>query len=745
MRKIAVSFLFCLFFFLAFYAVPAMAQTATFSKLSPKWNETLWKKDYTYTWTFSWKPYTGGASFNRYIIRFYNNSGSMVKELVVPGGASATSMNIDFTNMSEIQKGNQYYTWSLGAFNNSTLVAESDHLPSSTGTRSGFRVPSYVDLKSYTLNATIQCPANTVLDRNIRPFWAAWTEHQNHPYDFSWSYQSYSKSTKHTVTIKNRTANDSLYFGLESDLSVQKKLYNGSMTTEPLELIPAYDIPWGSNMDAAKIYRGTWFNPYTNMTAWHREKLPTGSYNLTFLIPTPYDKQWCITPECTKNDDCASGACSNNKCGTSICTPTLTAPTNGSVISVAPPTFTWTQCPGAHYSQMSITGGNIAWTSLVQKDTRSYTPGGLTFNSGNTFTWKVRACADSTCTKAGSWVTGTFTYTAAPVCTKTGGVDAFKTGSLTTNASGYTSPVADYCTTKTGTVYSSSVASCDGANCYVAEHSCTGTTPKKEYIRCVNGCANGACVTTCNGQTCSSGQYCHKNVCRQECPASGTCAGDYHCDYGVCVPGRSSSSSSTVAPNATATPFPTAAPDKAGLMFKVKMPDVASTVGTVPNVKLQVRDGGTIVTEASLILQRVSGTDFFRTASPLSLEIPSPKQYTVFLKQQKSIRRSFTVTLAKGQTADCAKDAPDATCGSLGTSHLAPLFSGDSDGFNDGSPGTTRSDSYNKVDAGDASRMIEGYKKNPLPDEPNADFNLDRKIDIFDLAILGKNYGKKGE
>jgi len=41
--------------------------------------------------------------------------------------------------------------------------------------------------------------------------------------------------------------------------------------------------------------------------------------------------------------------------------------------------------------------------------------------------------------------------------------------------------------------------------------------------------------------------------------------------------------------------------------------------------------------------------------------------------------------------------------------------------------------------------MIEGYKANPLPPEPNADFNLDRKIDIFDLAILGKNYGKKGE
>jgi hypothetical protein len=176
-------------------------------------------------------------------------------------------------------------------------------------------------------------------------------------------------------------------------------------------------------------------------------------------------------------------------------------------------------------------------------------------------------------------------------------------------------------------------------------------------------------------------------------------------------------------------------------MFKVKMPDVAATVGTVPNVKLQVRDGGTIVTEASLILQRISGTDFFRTASPLSLEIPTPKQYTVFLKQQKSIRRSFTVTLAKGRLPTAQRMRGRNVRQPW---HIASgtLFSGDSEGSRR-IPGTTRSDSYNKIDAGDASRMIEGYKANPLPPEPNADFNLDRKIDIFDLAILGKNYGKK--
>ena len=32
----------------------------------------------------------------------------------------------------------------------------------------------------------------------------------------------------------------------------------------------------------------------------------------------------------------------------------------------------------------------------------------------------------------------------------------------------------------------------------------------------------------------------------------------------------------------------------------------------------------------------------------------------------------------------------------------------------------------------------------PMPSEPNADFNLDGKIDIFDLGILGKNFGRVG-
>ncbi len=202
---------------------------------------------------------------------------------------------------------------------------------------------------------------------------------------------------------------------------------------------------------------------------------------------------------------------------------------------------------------------------------------------------------------------------------------------------------------------------------------------------------------------------------------------------------------STPPPQPTATPPPAIVEDKAKLMFKVLVPDVAGTIPVLGNVRVQLRDGGNPLDDTRTTLQRIPGTQYFKTLSPLEFEVAGGKAYTIQVKQLKTIRRSFTVTLRKGSIVDCVKDVPDTDCGSLKSPNLAPLFSGDSDGYNDGSNGSTRSDSFNKIDVADLQRIIVGYNTSPIPVEPNADFNLDGKIDIFDLGILGKNFRKSGE
>src|SRR3989339_618692 len=192
----------------------------------------------------------------------------------------------------------------------------------------------------------------------------------------------------------------------------------------------------------------------------------------------------------------------------------------------------------------------------------------------------------------------------------------------------------------------------------------------------------------------------------------------------------------------TATPIPTGSPTKANLLFKVRMPDIPTSIGSVSNVRIQVSGNSSI--RAMTSLQRITGTDTFKTLTPVELDVVGGIQYTVLIKQLHTIRRAFTVTLHVGQTIDCAKNVPDNECGSLKDSHLSPLYGGDSDGFNDGTNGTIPSGSYNKIDVADLQKIVVGYMVVPMPSEPNADFNLDGKIDIFDLGILGKNFGRVG-
>jgi len=182
----------------------------------------------------------------------------------------------------------------------------------------------------------------------------------------------------------------------------------------------------------------------------------------------------------------------------------------------------------------------------------------------------------------------------------------------------------------------------------------------------------------------------------------------------------------------TATPIPSGSPSEgAQLLFKVRLPDISTSVGTVSNVKIEIKNKTETLFDFTTGLQRIQGTDYFSTPAPIEFDIPNGT-YAIYVKQLKTIRRSFTVNLTRGKTIDCTQKNSDTSCQSLGRPELAPLFSGDSDGGG-------------LIDSADLQRLVTGYGASPLPPEPNGDFNLDGKIDVQDLGILGKNFGKKGD
>lgn len=194
----------------------------------------------------------------------------------------------------------------------------------------------------------------------------------------------------------------------------------------------------------------------------------------------------------------------------------------------------------------------------------------------------------------------------------------------------------------------------------------------------------------------------------------------------------------------TATPIPSGTPNASGLLFKVRMPDVAQSVGTVKDVRVLITDKPGTFYDFKIDLQRVQGTDFF-IANPIELDIPDGS-YMVSIKHAKTLSRTFTVRLSKGKTLDCSRKDADTSCESLGRPELAPLFSGDSDGLVDTKTNNgVRANSYNVIDSADLQRVVSGYGASSLPPEPNGDLNLDGKIDVLDLGILGKNFGKKGD
>lgn len=172
----------------------------------------------------------------------------------------------------------------------------------------------------------------------------------------------------------------------------------------------------------------------------------------------------------------------------------------------------------------------------------------------------------------------------------------------------------------------------------------------------------------------------------------------------------------------------------------LRLPDVSPSVNVIEAFRFRIEvyenlGGGSIASPVSPV-QLIRQGDFFRTSAPLTFNLPADKPYIIIIKGDNFIKRVFNnVYLRRGMVLDCSLNAGE--CGELTSQRDFKLFfGGDADGFN------TLSGSYNRVDSADLTILANYFNRNT---PSTADFNMDGKVDIADLEILGRNYTKQGD
>lgn len=187
-------------------------------------------------------------------------------------------------------------------------------------------------------------------------------------------------------------------------------------------------------------------------------------------------------------------------------------------------------------------------------------------------------------------------------------------------------------------------------------------------------------------------------------------------------------------------PQPQPTSGQATLNFLIRLPDVSPSISIIDSSRFRIEvydslGGGSIASPVSPV-QLVRQGDLFRTSAPLTFNLPTDKPYIVIIKGDAFVKRVFNnVSLRRGTLVDCALNAGE--CGDLASQRDFKLFfGGDADGFN------TLSGSYNRVDSADLSMLASYFNRNT---PSTADFNMDGKVDIADLEILGRNYTKQGD
>lgn len=198
----------------------------------------------------------------------------------------------------------------------------------------------------------------------------------------------------------------------------------------------------------------------------------------------------------------------------------------------------------------------------------------------------------------------------------------------------------------------------------------------------------------------------------------------------------------TSGPSQTPTPTVTIAPNAARFRFKIKLADLPLAVDHInaEDVHVTVHDGPTLVQMVNGALLR--GGDYY-VSGDIMLNIPASKTYTISVKTRTTTGQTFAnVNLTQGELRDCSGITLDNNCGELVTVTNADrmLYSGDSDGFDNASG------SYNKVDSADLQTLVTYFNQaaSSLNQSYGVDFNMDGQVNISDLEILARNYGKMG-
>lgn len=186
-----------------------------------------------------------------------------------------------------------------------------------------------------------------------------------------------------------------------------------------------------------------------------------------------------------------------------------------------------------------------------------------------------------------------------------------------------------------------------------------------------------------------------------------------------------------------ATPTPRQVVNSADIQFKLNFPDIAPATSTVSNVKIEVYNGSVLACPSCTQTITFTRKGNYFESPQLSFPLKQTMPYTVVVKQQKTLRRSYKFVFLQWEKLLNCTSGINSGCGQLLSEIDArPMLSGDVDGGMDSTNSgfnVINEVDLNKVEASTQSRSDEG------------DVNFDGVTDVKDVGIVGKNFNKKGD
>lgn len=186
----------------------------------------------------------------------------------------------------------------------------------------------------------------------------------------------------------------------------------------------------------------------------------------------------------------------------------------------------------------------------------------------------------------------------------------------------------------------------------------------------------------------------------------------------------------------TPTPATVQPVNTADIIFKLNFSDVAPTVQTVRNVRVDVMNGSTLACPACSQIVNFQRVGNYFVSPQLSFRLEQTMPYTVVVKQAVTTGHSYKfVYLQKNRLLNCSIGF-DSACGQLLSEiDSRAMLSGDIDGFN------AQSEGYNIIDKTDLDRVNAAV--NAKTDQ--GDMNFDGVSNAVDIGIVGKNFSQKGD